>query len=147
MDPRGFQQIAVRLCAGVEPAELRSAVGRAYYAAFNVAAAMLRSWNVPVAQSAAGHGEVLRYLGNSGDADLVAVGHKLGTLRSRRNTADYDLSARDVEDAKTVRSLVETARRMIDTMDQAAADPARGATIRSAVDAYRRALAPPPPNP
>src|SRR5437660_49553 len=136
MDPRDFQRLAVTLCAGGKPADLRCAVGRAYYAAFNVAAAMLRIWGVPIARNAASHGEVLRYLGNSGDADLIAAGHKLGTLRSRRNAADYDLTATDVEQPKTVRSLVETAGRLIETMDRSA-DPSRAARIKTALEAYR----------
>jgi uncharacterized protein (UPF0332 family) len=144
MDPREFYHFARKLCSSGDPAELRCATGRAYYAAFNVAAAMLRGWGIPIVHNAAGHGEVLRCLGNSGDNDLVAVGHKLGTLRARRNVADYDLTAGDVEDSKTVRSLVETAGRLIDTMDRCL-DPSRSTAIKSALDSYRRAIAPPPP--
>src|SRR5437763_473729 len=145
MDPRDFHRLAVRLCSGsAGPADLRSAVGRAYYAAFNVAAMMLRGWGIPIVGNAGGHGEVLRYLGNSGDADLLAAGHKLATLRSRRNAADYDLSSTDLEDAKTVRSWVETAARVIQSLDRCL-DPSRAATIKAALDAYRRAVAPPPP--
>ncbi len=145
MDPRDFHRLAVSLSATAAPAELRCAVGRAYYAAYNVAAATLRSLGVPIVRNAGGHGEALRFLGNSGDGDLIAAGHKLATLRSRRNAADYDLDGADVEDAKTVRSLVETAGRVIQTLDTCLADGARALKIKGALDAYRRAISPPPP--
>jgi hypothetical protein len=145
MDPRDFHRLAKELCAGAAgPAELRCAVGRAYYASFNVAAAALGAWGFPITRNASGHGEVLRYLGNCGDPDLIAVGHKLAMLRSRRNAADYDLSAADVESPKTVRALVDLAGRLIETVDECSAPPRRDA-IKAALEAYRRAIAPPPP--
>ena len=145
-DPRDFHRIASELCRRGAPAGLRSAAGRAYSAAFNVAAAMLRGWGIPIARNAGGHGEVLRYLGNSGDTDLVAVSHSLGTLRSERNAADYDLTATDAGDARLVQPLVGTAKWMIDAMDQCLT-PARSGPIKAALGAYRRAIAPPPPPP
>jgi hypothetical protein len=146
VDPREFHRLAESLCAGTgAAAELRCAVGRAYYAAYNVAATMLRDCGVAIPRNAGGHGEALRYLGNSGDPDLTAAGHKLATLRSRRNAADYDLTNAVVEDAKTVRSLVETAGRVIESMDACLADPGRAAKVKAALEAYRQAIAPRPP--
>jgi hypothetical protein len=145
MDPRDFHLLAQTLCSGARAAELRCAVGRAYYAAYNVAATALRDWGVAIVRNAGGHGEVLRYLGNSGDPDLTAAGHKLATLRSRRNSADYDLTNVAVEDVRTVRSLVETAGRVIEAFDASVADAGRAAKIKAALEAYQRAIAPRPP--
>jgi hypothetical protein len=144
MDPREFNRLALELSRRQEPASLRAAIGRSYYAAFNVAAEMLRRWNVPVARSAAGHGEIIRYLFNSGDAALAEVSVKLDILRKRRNVADYDLSAADVENLKSAQSTAATAKHLIDVMDQCL-DPARSAKIIAAIAEYRRKIAPPSP--
>jgi hypothetical protein len=107
-----------------------------------VAAETLRAWSIPVVRNAAGHGEVLRFIGNSGDADLQQVASELVRLRNKRNAADYDLSARDIEDQKTVQLLVDRARRVIVTLDQCAAPP-RSTKIVAAIQEYRRKIAPP----
>lgn len=146
MDPRDFLQLATDLCARGRPAELRAAVGRAYYAVYNVAAQMLRDWGYVILRNSSGHGEVMRYLSNSGDADLIRVGYQMSSLRSRRNAADYDLTSKDTEDVTSVRSFVSAARNMIDTIERCHA-PARAAAIKAALDAYRRAIAPRPPPP
>src|SRR4051812_16615698 len=114
MDPREFHGLALELSRRQQPASSRAAVGRSYYAAFNVAAEMLRRWNIPVVRSAAGHGEIIRYLFNSGDAALAEVIVKLDVLRKRRNVADYDLSVSDVENPKTAQSVAATAKHLID---------------------------------
>jgi hypothetical protein len=144
MDPRDNLSLAFELSRRGRPVDLRAAVGRAYYAAFNVAAETLRAWNIPVVRNAAGHGEVLRFLGNAGDADLQQATSDLTRLRTKRNTADYDLSARDVEQQKTVQVLVDRAGWVIATLDQCAA-PARSAKIIAAIQEYRRKIAPPGP--
>jgi hypothetical protein len=145
MDPREFHRLALELSRRQQPASSRASIGRSYYAAFNVAAEMLRRWSIPVARSAAGHGEIIRYLYNSGDAALTEVSVKLDLLRKRRNVADYDLSATDVENMKTAQSTADTAKHVIESMDQCLA-PARSAKIIAAIADYRREIAPPPPN-
>jgi hypothetical protein len=147
-DPREFQRLAIELAQRGGPAELRTAIGRAYYAVFNTSAEMLRRFKVPVTRNAAGHGEVLRYLGNSGDAELIDAGYKLGTLRARRNAADYDLTSSEAENANTVRSVVETARRILEVIDACQA-PSRSANVAAAIEAYLQKLRPtqPPQNP
>lgn len=144
MDPRDFYQIAVHLAQRGSPADLRTAIGRSYYACYNMAADLLRGWGVPVTRNAAGHGEVMRYFANSGDPDLEQAEYKLRAMRSKRNTADYDLSAAKIEDPRIARDSVDTAKRLIETMDQCLA-PARSAKIIAAIAEYRRKIAPPPP--
>jgi hypothetical protein len=141
MDARDYLKLAIELSRRGRSVDLRASVGRAYYAAFNVAAEALRSWNIPVVRNAAGHGEVLRFLGNAGDADLQQVTRELVRLRNKRNAADYDLSARDVEDQKSVQLLVDRAGWVIATLDHCAA-PARSAKIIVAIQEYRRKIAP-----
>src|SRR5215218_4031517 len=141
MDPRDYLTLALELSRRARPVDLRAAVGRAYYAAFNLAAETLRAWSIPVVRNAAGHGEVLRFLGNAGDADLTQATSELARLRNKRNAADYDLLARDVEDQKTVQLLVDRASWVIATLDRCAAPP-RSTSIVAAIQDYRRKIAP-----
>ncbi len=99
MDPRSFRDLAAKLAGRAEPApaEHRSAMSRAYYAAFHVAAALLREWHFKVPENADGHGEVQDLLTDSGDPRMMQVASELGTLRTKRNQADYKLDRRDVE--------------------------------------------------
>jgi hypothetical protein len=144
MDARDFLKLATELSQRARPADLRAAVGRAYYAVFNFAAEMLRGWNIPVTRNANAHGEIQRYLANCGDPQLNHVQMELGRLRAQRNAADYDLSARHVEDRTTVQASVAKAATLISEMEQCAA-PARSAKIINAIQEYRRKIAPPGP--
>jgi len=144
MDPKDFYQLAVHLTQRGSPADLRTAIGRAYYACYNMAADLLRGWGIPLARNAAAHGEVLRYLANSGDRDLEQAEYILRAMRSRRNTADYDLSAAQAEDPRTAHDSVDGAKRLIEALDQCL-DPTRSAKIIAAIAEYRRKIAPPPP--
>lgn len=79
-------------------ASLRTAISRAYYAAFGVARSRVRSLRSETRRSAAEHGEVAAFyaarFGERGE-EVAAV---LGRLRSRRNSADYDDALETVED-------------------------------------------------
>ena len=59
MDPREFSKIASALLAMKVPAANRSAISRAYYAAFNVGVEKLRDLGFNVRRGAAAHGEVV----------------------------------------------------------------------------------------
>src|ERR1700730_7159317 len=79
-----------------KPGGVRSAVSRAYYAAFQTACQFLEELNIHVPAST-GHGDVRNYLGNSGDLELAEAGSSLGTLHSKRIDADYRLSNLPIE--------------------------------------------------
>lgn len=117
MDPREFYQLALRLVDGASPAEVRTAISRAYYATFHVGAEILRGMGFRISQSAKGHDDVQKRLSNSGDPEVMRVGSQLVDLRHRRNEADYDLNREATENPKTARGIVEQANRMIQTLD------------------------------
>jgi len=117
MNPREFQRLAQRLVLNPLPAELRTAVSRAYYAAFHVSDETLQQWGFSISKGPAGHGEVRSHFGNSGDRDLARIGSQLNDLHSARIRADYRLERSDVEDHKTVQALVDLARRMIQEIE------------------------------
>ena len=134
MDPKEFHRLASRLVGGTSPAEFRTAISRAYYAAYNVAVETLEDMNFRISKGPSGHGEVQNRLSNSGDTEVMKVGSQLTDLHSRRIQADYRLGRTDVENIKTARALVEQARRMIQTLDGCRSDPRRGQVITAIQD-------------
>src|SRR5438046_1576262 len=117
MDPREFQRLASQLVGGTSPAECRTAISRAYYATYNVAVEILKDMGFPISKGPTGHRDVQNQLSNSGDAEVMKVGSQLTDLHSRRIQADYRLDRTDVENIKTAHTLVEQARKMIQTLD------------------------------
>src|SRR5271163_4382234 len=73
MDPRDLLDLARKLALGATAADRRTAVGRSYYAVFNVAAEHLRTLGFRISRGAAAHGEVQKCLSNSGDSALANV--------------------------------------------------------------------------
>lgn len=73
-------------------AECRSAISRAYYAAFQVAADFYGTLGIDVPESGKCHVVVKDGLNNSGQANLESASSQLGTLYSERRRADYKLN-------------------------------------------------------
>jgi uncharacterized protein (UPF0332 family) len=80
---------------------LRSAVSRAYYAAFGSARSRARERRLHTRQSAAEHGEVSVFFAQKyGDAG-GEIAKLLSRLRTNRNIADYDDVCEDAERLST----------------------------------------------
>lgn len=125
MDPRDFHTLAQRLAGSPTAAERRTAIGRSYYAVFNVAAEHLRASGFPIGKGAAAHGEIQKCLSNSGDAGVAAVASDLSDLHSQRNRADYQLDKPDVEKPGTAQAAVALAADLIRALDGAFVGPRR----------------------
>lgn len=70
----------------------RSAVSRAYYAAFGVARKYAKAnLGLVLSNTAADHKAVAQILFDSGDVDMLAAANNLKRLRRERNDADYDI--------------------------------------------------------
>ena len=112
MIPTQFLFLAERLLQNEKCAEgLRTAISRAYYAAFNEAKNFLeRVPGVKVTSGSACHADVQRHFVNLGDLDVEKIGHDLATLHTWRLKADYKLSASSVEGASTALLYVTMAR-------------------------------------
>src|SRR5262245_34579282 len=119
MDARDFHALAMRLAAGNTPAEHRTAVGRSYYAIFNVAADLLREFGFRIGRGAAAHGEAQKCLYNSGDAEIAHVASELGVLHAVRNRADYQLDKGDVEFPTNATQAADLAGELIASLDRA----------------------------
>jgi uncharacterized protein (UPF0332 family) len=96
-------------------ASLRTAISRAYYAAFGMARRRVRSVRA-TRQSAAEHGEVASFYATRYGELGEEVATVLGRLRYRRNAADYDddlagvenLCSLSIEDAHNLLTLLAT---------------------------------------
>ncbi len=140
MDPKEFNNLASELVAGNTPAKIRTAISRAYYAAFLIGAELLdKELGFQVPKSAKGHNRVKVYLNNSGDKEFMEVSSKLGTLQNNRIRADYRPDKTKVENLKNAQSLVEQAESIIRTM-RADIDKHRRSQIIAAIRNYRALL-------
>ncbi len=91
MNPRDFLEVAGEWAAGSREAEWRSAVSRAYYAAFHATCRLLSQCGFVVPQGDQAHGYLWLRLSNSGHPQVQSAGSNLRLLRTLRNRADYDL--------------------------------------------------------
>jgi uncharacterized protein (UPF0332 family) len=137
MDPRDFRELADRLAGGASPAEYRSAISRAYYAAFHVGIETLHALGFRVSRGAAGHGEVARCFDNCANQEAVNAARSLSNLHTLRIRADYQLDRLDVESAAVAVKAVKQAQSVIDAFDRILTGPQR-TSIESAILAWRK---------
>ena len=98
--------------AAAQEARLRSAISRAYYAAFCLARDHLRHKEKhPVPTNGRAHAYVRNQFRNSSDRARKKLGHNLGRLHKDRKRADYDDSVPDLE--KTTTSDIILAQRVL----------------------------------
>lgn len=93
-DPREFFELAKTLASNSSEAELRTAVGRAYYAMYLIASArpsvQTQKKNVPRTKGMGMHEHLLTTLKSMSGHTTTA--HKLRQLKELRTQADYHLS-------------------------------------------------------
>jgi len=118
MDPREFHNLAVSLHSNGTPAALRSAISRAYYAAYLVAVEGLKKKRYAFNNDAKDHQRVISYLNSMSDVQMKRTASSLHHLRAKRNDADYKLATTAVENPKTVQALVQIADNVIKTLDR-----------------------------
>lgn len=140
MKPLDFYELATRLASGGQPAELRSATSRAYYAAFHVVHDFLRSIGISLIMAPESHAKVCYILENSGDAELSEAGRVLSSLRRERNLADYDLTKRQAESAKVVGNNIRYAKDIIDCIDGNSSDGKKPAAYTAIREYAKRVL-------
>lgn len=91
MNGRDFIRVAETLSAGNSEAEWRSAVSRAYYAAFHAARDFLANCGFSAPRADRAHTYAWLRLANSGHPETATAGNQLNNLRGQRNYADYDV--------------------------------------------------------
>jgi uncharacterized protein (UPF0332 family) len=136
MNPRDFLNLANDLTIGSSEAEWRTAVSRAYYAAFHVARKLLTQCGFAVPQAEQAHGYLWLQLCNAGHVDLAKAGRDLGRLRSYRNLADYDID--QPFDSQVGSRCVLLGDAIVQSFDDAARLPTVLARIIAAIRDYER---------
>lgn len=91
MRPSDFLVLATELAARETESCWRSAVSRAYYAAFHACRDFLNDLGFVIRQGDQAHAAVYRRLSNSNVAEINGIGTALMELRRLRNLADYEL--------------------------------------------------------
>ena len=83
MDFRDFLNLAIILVNGGTEADWRSAVSRAYYAAFHVARQLLDELSFVVPRADRAHGYLWLRLANAGPIDVEEAGNRLTRISHR----------------------------------------------------------------
>ena len=135
MDPKDFLRVANTLAESDEAAELRSAVSRAYYAAFHVARKLLIDMGFEISKGPGAHGDVCKYLGNAGNPSVEHAGNNIGDLKGWRNQADYDLDLVEHENSRSVQKIVSITEQIIEDLEQCCSGSNRE-QIKNAISSY-----------
>lgn len=135
MNWRDFLSLAARLAAAATEADWRSAVSRAYYAAFHVARRLLADLNFTVPRADRAQQYLVFRLSNCGEAVVERAGRDLETLRRLRNRADYDNAPPFTQPQAA--AAVRLAEHIIRELDNTRNDPPR-TTVRDATIVYER---------
>jgi uncharacterized protein (UPF0332 family) len=103
--------VAAKLAAGRNSGEAsyRSAVSRAYYGAFHLAATFLSNLGFSVPKDANAHGWIPQALIGSGHEEVEDAGHLLRDLHAERIIADYRWENCTTGNQRDAKTSVETA--------------------------------------
>lgn len=135
MNWRDFLWLADRLAKDATQADWRTAVSRAYYAAFHVARQLLADLNFTIPRADRAHQYLVFRLSNCGESVVVQAGRDLETLRRLRNRADYD-DVPAITQPQAV-AAVRLAEGIAQVLDAARREPTR-TRIKDAMIVYER---------
>jgi uncharacterized protein (UPF0332 family) len=136
MDETGFLDVADDLSTGQREADWRSAISRAYYAAFHKARRLLWQNDFVVPRGDQAHAYLWLRLSNSGHPDVENAGADLGRLRTVRNRADYDFDFS--LDQAAAFDHVRMALDIVQLLHQLANEPAILTRVVEAIKIYER---------
>lgn len=126
MVARDFLDLAKQLAQEDKPAELRAALGRAYYALYNAAAECQTNLGFVLHTgftSGKNHSLVRDRFGHVVADDILELYRDMRDLHDMRKCADYDLADADVEDSETVKAHVEIAEEALSLVESIASSP------------------------
>jgi uncharacterized protein (UPF0332 family) len=136
MNGREFLAVARTLARGPTEGEWRSAVSRAYYAAFHAARDLLTVFGFRAPRADRAHEYLYRRLNNCGLPAARAAAGDLHDLRRLRNEADYDVGVPYAVGIAT--KAVAAATRIVQTLD--ALTPAERTQITDAMKVYEQGI-------
>lgn len=117
--------LTVNAALGNASSRYRTAVGRAYYAAFHLTVEFLSEFGVRILQNHTGHQEASRQLHRTRHASAQMAARLLEDLRSDRNEADYRLDRTRTEKEGIARAAVENASELVRFLVECRQEPAR----------------------
>src|SRR5207247_11355215 len=120
---------------GTSEAEWRSAISRAYYAAFHAARQFMEDLSFLVPRGEQAHAYLWLRLSNCGDHQLQIAGSRLNVLRSQRNRSDYELSINVHQASGLVQ--VQVAAEIVQIIEGTNQAPTR-AQVTDTIKAYER---------
>jgi uncharacterized protein (UPF0332 family) len=123
IQPEDFQRLAETWIQGADEAEWRSAVSRAYYAAFHKARRLFIALGFQPPKGDQAHAYLWLRLLNCGDPQVQLAGSDLNTLRRDRNLADYGVDQNLSQTDGLIQ--VQSARQIIQVLYAAASEPTR----------------------
>ena len=135
MDPQTFLTLADEWVQGPTEAHWRSAVSRAYYAAFHFARLLLEDLGFEVERGDRAHAYLTHRLCQCGQPEIGAAGTTLIDLRRSRNEADYGLKT-PFSHRRAIHE-VHTAHETITVLQQGFVEPIR-TTITESMRRYER---------
>jgi uncharacterized protein (UPF0332 family) len=118
MSPDELLSLADQLLPFGTEAAFRTVVGRAYYGAFHSAVALINEAGVSLPAGPESHTKVRYCLMESGESSAQEAGRVLHTLRTLRNTADYDLAAAKEFSLPKAQKCLGQARLVLDRLKQ-----------------------------
>jgi uncharacterized protein (UPF0332 family) len=127
MNPRLFLELA-RFFANssglpFDRASFRSAISRAYYAAYHVAVRFLATIHVEIKEPAKGHDAVRQAFLFCSDPLAKEIGVMLRTLHTQRKWADYELDNPDPEERETAKAACSQATSTIKKLELCESPP------------------------
>jgi hypothetical protein len=136
MDPLDFNELASELANSNNPAKIRTAINRAYYAAYNTGFKILKDMGLNIKQASKAHKEVKLCLDNSDDGKIEKAGSELGVLYTRRIQADYHLGRVEVENPKTAKGLVRNAEEIMLSLKLCVLDKPRYSRVTKVIQKW-----------
>ncbi len=133
--PEDFLALAEMGVKGSTEAEWRTAVSRAYYAAFHKARKLFIGLGFQPPKGDQAHAYLWLRLLNCGNQQVQLAGSNLNSLRRYRNQADYDVDQKLIQ--ANARLQVLEARQIVQLLTAASVDPVRS-EITDAMKIYER---------
>jgi len=123
IQPEDFLTLAESWIQGTSEAEWRSAVSRAYYAAFHKARRVFSDLGFQPPRGDQAHAYLWLRLLNCGDPHVQVAGSDLNSLRRDRNRADYAVDQTMLQSNGLTQ--VQSARQIIQVLNAATIEPTR----------------------
>ncbi len=137
MDPVDFISLAGKLAAtaNAEEAVYRTAVSRAYYGVFHLAASFLSELGFSAPRTANAHVFTQHHLNGSREPSACTAASLLSDLHAARNRADYQLGRDTAGTQAVAKWSVEMAHRIRTALLECSQSPTRE-QVRTGISAY-----------